>query len=145
MALSCELVAQTSVLIVWFGLGVAMIVMGAIHKDDCPSRPYMPIFLLINGVVHLVSVILLLLRSQLEKCCMPLEYFIIMISFGWFVAGSSFVFKTINEDEELVLCYPNLYSFALAMLIVEYLFYIGGLLSWYCCFKYRQYFYERLR
>ncbi|XP_073514552.1 transmembrane protein 272-like [Phyllobates terribilis] len=144
MAFSCGLFAEISLLIVWFGLGIAMIVMGAIHKDDCLIRPYMPIFLLINGVVHLVSAVLLLLRSQLEKLFMASEYFIIMISFIWFVAGSSFLFKSINDDEDLYVCYPNLYSFAFGVMIVDYLIYIGLLLRSSCSFNIRQYFYERL-
>ncbi|KAM4017272.1 uncharacterized protein ACNLHF_006908 [Anomaloglossus baeobatrachus] len=144
MAISWGLVVRTSLLIVWFGLGIAMIVMGAIHKDDCPIMPYMPIFLLINGVIHLVLVVLLLLKSQLQKLCIAAEYICIISSFIWFVAGSSVLFKSINDDEKLYLCYPNLYTFAFAILVVDSLIYFGGFLLWYFYFRIRRYFYESL-
>lgn len=118
-----------------------MIVMGAIYKDDCPSEPYIPIYHLVNGVIHCVSVLLLLLRSQLEKVCIGPDYFIIMFSFIWFVAGSSYVFKNLNEEEH---CDLNFLNFTLGILIVDYVIYGVGFMIWWFGFRIRAFFYERL-
>ncbi|XP_063801208.1 transmembrane protein 272-like isoform X2 [Pseudophryne corroboree] len=104
-------------LTVWIGLSIAMIVMGAIYKNDCPIQPYIPIFLLVTGITHLVAIFVLFLRIVLETCSLVLEALLGTFSFAWFIAGCVWVFKLYNYYEGF--CNQSLYLFAFGILIFE--------------------------
>ena len=42
---------------------IAMICMGALHKDQCPMEPWIPIFLIVGGAVSLVTMMLALILN----------------------------------------------------------------------------------
>ncbi|KAG9462394.1 hypothetical protein GDO78_014206, partial [Eleutherodactylus coqui] len=105
---------------IWLGLGIALIVMGAIYKDDCPIQPYIPIFLLVTGVIHLMAVLIHFLKCVLETCGMVLQGIIGMFGFAWFVVGNIWVFGLYSQNKGLNICDLNLYNFAFGFLIFEY-------------------------
>ncbi|XP_044126012.1 transmembrane protein 272-like [Bufo gargarizans] len=143
MESSCSLCLQVITFIAWFGLGIAMIVMGAIYKDECPIQPSIPIFLLVAGVTHLVFIILLFLRRVLETCSIVLEALIGMFSFAWFITGSVWVFSLYSKNIDSSQCDQNLYFFAFGFLIFQYV--VIGLSLIVPCFgcSVRSFFYER--
>ncbi|XP_068116359.1 transmembrane protein 272-like [Hyperolius riggenbachi] len=127
--------------IIWMGLSVAMIVMGAIYQHNCPIQPYIPIFLIVMGATHLLACILLFLRPVLGVCIMVLEGFIGLFSLAWFIAGSVWVFKIYKEYEGF--CQRDLYLFAFSILIIQYVA-IGLSLFCPCLVGSPRAFYERL-
>ncbi|XP_075693001.1 transmembrane protein 272-like [Rhinoderma darwinii] len=144
MQSSHYLCVQIFTFTIWIGLSIAMIVMGAIYKDDCPIQPYIPIFLMVLGVTHLVVYLLLFLRYVLENCSIVLEGLIGMFSFAWFITGSVWVFSLYSKNKGPNFCDQNLYSFAFGFLIFEYvLIGIGLILPCFGC-SVRSYLYERV-
>ncbi|KAM9302148.1 transmembrane protein 272-like [Gastrophryne carolinensis] len=140
MELSCAIVVQTFSFIVWLGLSTAMIVMGALYKDQCPIQPYIPIFLLVTGASHLAVIAVLFLKFVSEICSMVLEGIIGIFSFAWFIVGSIWVFKVYPEYEGN--CNKELYLFAFGILCVEYvLIGLSIFCPCFCCAK--RIFYER--
>ncbi|XP_072279116.1 transmembrane protein 272-like [Pyxicephalus adspersus] len=138
---SSNLGVQIFSFIILTGLSIAEIVMGAIHKDQCPIQFYIPDFLIVTGVINLVALALLFIRSVFEILCLALERSIGLISFGWFITGSVWVFSVYNEYEGH--CNKDLYLFAFGILLFHYVL-IGIILlcSCFCCSP-RAYFYER--
>ncbi|KAG8563563.1 hypothetical protein GDO81_016132 [Engystomops pustulosus] len=120
MDLSCSLCFQIITLTVWVGLSIAMIVIGAVYKDDCPNQAYIPIFLLVTGITHLVLILLYFIRCVFEVCSMVLEGLLGIFSFAWFIAGSVWVFSMYSENKGPTLCNPIVYYFAFGFLIFEY-------------------------
>nr|XP_033507447.1 transmembrane protein 272-like [Epinephelus lanceolatus]XP_033507448.1 transmembrane protein 272-like [Epinephelus lanceolatus] len=68
---------------------IAQIVIGAIYQHDCPRQPYIPIYLLVMGVVSLLLTVLSILpccanfgnQSKTWSC------FVSLFFFCWFIAG----------------------------------------------------------
>ncbi|XP_066439814.1 uncharacterized protein [Eleutherodactylus coqui] len=102
MELSRSLCIQIVTSTIWLGLGIALIVMGAIYKDDCPIQPYIPIFLLVTGVIHLMAVLIHFLKCVLETCGMVLQGIIGMFGFAWFVVGLNDKPDTKKECEAII-------------------------------------------
>lgn len=143
MESSCTLCLQIVSFIIWIGLSIAMIVIGAIYKDDCPDQPYIPIFLMGTGGTYLVFFLIFFLRCVLETCSIILEGLIGMLSFAWFIIGSVWVFSMYAKQKGPNHCDQNLYYFAFGFLIFEYvLIGIGMVVPCFRCLA-RSYFYER--
>ncbi|KAM4723065.1 transmembrane protein 272-like [Rhinophrynus dorsalis] len=128
---------------IWIGLGIAMIVMGSIYKDHCSIQPYIPIFLLVTGVLHFVTFITTLLRLVCETFTFVLEGVIGIFGFAWFITGSIWVFTVYNNYKGN--CDPNLYLFAFGILIFEYAVIALAVCCSCCCFSFKTLFYQSLR
>ncbi|KAE8607755.1 hypothetical protein XENTR_v10011274, partial [Xenopus tropicalis] len=130
-------------LLIWIGVGIAMIVMGTIHKDNCEIQPYIPVFLLVTGAIHLITFFTVLMRLVCETFSSIVEGIIGSFSFGWFITGSVWVFSVYNSYEGH--CDKNLYLFAFVILILEYSF--MALFLCCCCWfsSLKTIFYERLQ
>ncbi|XP_056384471.1 transmembrane protein 272-like isoform X2 [Hyla sarda] len=129
MALSCGKCFQIFSHIVWIGIGIAMIVVGAIYMNECPSNSYTPIYLVVNGVMHMVPILFLLLIALLDKACVISEIWAILPNYVWFIIGTPFVFTT-DDDTEIILCDPNLYYFTIGILIFDLVIYVMMILYW---------------
>ena len=46
------------VLLLFSAIPIAMICLGALHKDECPMEPWIPIFMIVTGAVTLLSIFL---------------------------------------------------------------------------------------
>ncbi|XP_056383315.1 transmembrane protein 272-like [Hyla sarda] len=117
---STTLCLQLITFTIWIGLSIALIVMGAIYKDECPIQPSIPIFLMVTGVTHLVIVSLFFLKCGIDICISILEGLIGLFSFVWFIIGSIWVFSLFHEHKAPEQCDQNLYFFAFGFLIFEY-------------------------
>ncbi|KAG8437857.1 hypothetical protein GDO86_008525, partial [Hymenochirus boettgeri] len=127
---------------VWIVVGILMIAVGVIYKDDCPIQPYIPIFLIVTGAIHIVTFITMLMRYLCETFSALIEGLIGIFSFAWFITGSVWVFSVYSRYEGL--CDKNLYLFAFGILQFEYVVIALGLLSFCCLCSLRNLFYERL-
>ncbi|XP_071974006.1 transmembrane protein 272-like [Engystomops pustulosus] len=124
---------QLSAVTVWIILGVAMIVMGGLYKDDCLIQPNIPIFLLVTGVAHLVISSNLLLRILRQLYSVFLDTVIFFFMFCWFIAGSFWIFDMFDQKEGK--CAKNLYLFAYGSMAFEWIILWLACLCYYCCSK----------
>merc|ERR1712183_236949 len=108
---------------------IAMICMGALHKDQCPMEPWIPIFMIVGGAVSLVTMILgimLTAAKASDKGGVVIGVTILLalvglFTFGWYIAGSVWVFSKWSDWDQLKKaggCYNDLYLFAFSLLIV---------------------------
>ncbi|XP_075044815.1 transmembrane protein 272-like [Mixophyes fleayi] len=138
---STQLGYQIISFIIWIGLSIALIVMGAIYKNDCPIQPYIPTFLLVTGITQLATVAIIFLRLVLETCSLVLEFLLGLFSFAWFITGCVWVFKVYNQYEGF--CDRNLYLFAFGILIFECVIIGLGLIAPCLGCSTRKFLYER--
>ncbi|XP_040184791.1 transmembrane protein 272-like [Rana temporaria] len=119
---------QITGLIFWCGIGIVMIIMGGLYKDDCPIQPIIPVFLIITGVAQIVASGILLLRV-LKKCYTTvLDTAIFLFTFGWFITGSFWVFSMFDQKDGK--CAQNLYLFAYGIMTFEWI------ILWVACINY---------
>ncbi|XP_053575942.1 transmembrane protein 272 [Bombina bombina] len=142
MEATVKLCAQIITLTIWIGIGVAMIVMGALYKNDCPIQPYIPIFLLVSGATHLVTFFIMFLRLVCQTIIMIFESFVGIFSFVWFIVGSVWVFRVYNDY--VGQCNPDLYLFAFGILLFEYVVIGLAMVGSCCCAITRNVVYETL-
>ncbi|XP_045919906.1 transmembrane protein 272-like [Micropterus dolomieu] len=76
---------------------IAQIVIGALHLNDCPRQPYIPIYLIVAGAFGLVLALLSCLpcaqehkdgtANPLSQVCMAWNSLTSCFLFCWFIAG----------------------------------------------------------
>ncbi|XP_070189516.1 transmembrane protein 272-like isoform X2 [Littorina saxatilis] len=124
---------------------IAMLVMGAMHLNDCPQERYIPIYLLVAGcfgvVRTLISIGLRCCRnsdedSEGEQSHKPNSFLSVIDCFlsAWFIAGNVWVYRTqgdFSEDPDAPnYCDPTFYWFAFWITTSTYIV----LASCCCCF-----------
>lgn len=110
---------------------------GFLYKNDCPAQRFIPIYLIVMGIVVTVSRIC----DMLGKCVFGSENFqpikclqAIMgcFIFGWFVAGNVWIYKAykpdFNDASSELYCHKTLYLFAFWMTTATYI-----ILACLCC------------
>lgn len=118
---------------------IAQFVVGALYQFDCPRQPYIPIYLLVMGVVSMLLALLSILpchagfgnHSGAWSCLVSLFFFC------WFIAGNVWIYsvyepnynKTVSRD---VYCNKTLYLFAFWTTNMSYVL-LGFLLFCTCC------------
>ncbi|XP_070552887.1 transmembrane protein 272-like [Ptychodera flava] len=131
---------------------IAMIVMGAMHKDECPAEPYIPVYLIVCGAFSIVSCLMSMCmcvrrRSSqqdgdddedggscgLFSCCIScLSGLIGIFLFAWFIAGNVWIYRTNEPTYDDVTsddyCHKTLYLFSFWLLTTTYI-----LLGCSCC------------
>ena len=118
------------VLGVFTAVPIATICMGALHKDECPMEPWIPIFMMVGGAVSLVTILLTMIitaAKSAEKTGVVMGATVLMaivglFTFGWYIAGSVWVFSKWSKWDDIKNtangCYNDLYLFAFAILIM---------------------------
>ncbi|GFN83994.1 hypothetical protein PoB_001050000 [Plakobranchus ocellatus] len=105
---------------------VSMLVMGAIHLDDCKAEKMIPIYLLVAGCFGVARNLFSIVqrcrkdRNEVEedqKKVNPIESVVNCFIFAWFIAGCVFIYRTKDdfqsdrpEDDDY--CDKTLYWFA---------------------------------
>uniref|UniRef100_A0AAX7T3P7 Uncharacterized protein n=1 Tax=Astatotilapia calliptera TaxID=8154 RepID=A0AAX7T3P7_ASTCA len=118
---------------------IAQFIIGALYQFDCPRQPYIPIYLLVMGVVFMLLALLSILpcsagfgsHSGAWTCLVSLFFFC------WFIAGNVWIYsvyepnynKTVSRD---VYCNKTLYLFAFWTTNMTYVLF-GFLLFCTCC------------
>ena len=64
------------------------------HLNTCPLQPYIPIYLMVTGVLSMASLLLIYIRtamrdeSLLRFMCSLCLYVIVIFNFCWFISGA---------------------------------------------------------
>ncbi|XP_077143604.1 uncharacterized protein LOC143806687 [Ranitomeya variabilis] len=124
---------QISAITVWIMLGISMIVMGGLYKNDCLIQPKIPIFLLGTGVTHVVISTILLLRILRHLFSVCLDNVMFVLIFCWFAAGSFWIFNMFDQKEGK--CATNLYLFAYGVMTFEWIVLWLACIFYFCCSK----------
>ncbi|MEE6514941.1 hypothetical protein FKM82_023387 [Ascaphus truei] len=98
---------------------IAMIVIGAIHINNCNIQPYIPIYMIVAGACSFSLWVLLPLEFCLPKARKILSVLVALFCFAWFIAGSVWVFSVYNTYPGN--CDRTLYLFAFSILIIHYI------------------------
>ncbi|CAH2324917.1 Hypothetical predicted protein [Pelobates cultripes] len=130
MESSNDIRSQLVGICIWLGISIAMIIMGAIYKDDCAIQPYIPIYLIVGGAAHFLGFSLIFFRLACQTFNIFLEGLTSLLSFVWFISGSVWVFSVYTKYEGQ--CNQHLYLFAFGILLVQYV-QIGLLMICSCC------------
>ncbi|CAI5668935.1 unnamed protein product [Oreochromis niloticus] len=119
--------------VILFAMHIAQLIIGALNLHDCPRQPFIPIYLLVIGVVTLLFSILQCRRIRWSACSCLVSLFV----FCWFIAGNVWIYsvyepsynKTASPD---MYCNKTLYLFAFWTMNLNYIL-LGFLLFCPCC------------
>jgi len=124
-----------------------MVIIGSIYAHDCPAQNFIPIYLIVGGVVGLVKIFSSLYyrwkywkkgnpRPETMNPS-PLDGLLNLFLLGWFIAGCVIVFgiytPEFNDNLAANYCHYVVYWFAFIVLVMELIFLLtmGFLLC--CC------------
>lgn len=118
-------VGFTILLGIFMAIPVSMIVMGAIHMDNCPAERMIPIYLVVAGSFGVAKNLFSLVqrcrkneqeREEDNRKVNPVEGIVNCFMFAWFIAGCVFIYRTTdrNPDDKSAdnYCDATLYYFA---------------------------------
>jgi hypothetical protein len=147
--LFCGTFCTAIYLVFMFALPIAMVTIGAIHKDHCPVQKYIPIYLIVGGSFG-IFVGIITTCSNIIKCCRraeedeqekrkpnPFSSLINLFLLAWFIAGNYWVYhihNTVQSDDPSELntyCDKTLYLFAFWLITASYI--ALGLALLCCC------------
>ncbi|XP_049923218.1 transmembrane protein 272-like [Epinephelus moara] len=118
----------------------AQLVVGAVYQHDCPRQPYIPIYLLVMGIVSLLLTVLSIL-----PCCASFgnqsktwSCLVFLFFLCWFIAGNVWIYsiyepnynKTISSLDTY--CNKTLYLFAFWTTNLFYILW-GFIIFCSCC------------
>lgn len=108
-------------------LPVAEIVIGAVYMDDCPVAKYIPIYLVVMGVVCLVRIMSLVCQNMQNRhqesdnqrptqTTSGLDQILNIFLLVWFILGNRWVYGAnsvwVSDADSSNYCHPTLYYFA---------------------------------
>lgn len=125
---------------------IAMIVIGAKYKDQCPVEDKIPIYLIVGGAVgvfrNLISLCQRSMKSNAneddddEKKKRPFESILDCFLFVWFICGNVWIYRNYHPDYDnpsrTDYCDKTLYQFAFWITTSAYIF-TGVLCCCVCC------------
>lgn len=127
--------------IIWWMVMIAAIGFGATHLSQCPVQPKIPIYLIVLGATSLLSLSLTYTKTTWGDgmgffMCTSCTAFLHLFSFGWFIAGNTWVYPVYPPDYTsgtLRYCHKTTYMFAfivttLVWVLSTFMFVCG------CCF-----------
>lgn len=114
---------------------ITMIIIGSIYLYDCPKERYIPIYLIVGGIFGAVKIIFSSVNEFLcsdeedeegNPCANLFSRIIGWFIFGWFIAGSVWVYRIYKDFDEnntssQDYCHPMLYYFSFWLLTVSYI------------------------
>ncbi|XP_051800088.1 transmembrane protein 272-like [Acanthochromis polyacanthus] len=133
---------------------IAQIAIGAVHLEDCPRQPYIPIYLIVVGVFGLVLSLLSCLpcakkpedgtTNPLNRICTAWNSLTSCFLFCWFITGNVWIYSIYqpnynrNTTHVEPYCDKTLYLFAFWTTTLVYillcLFLFGGCCVLFCFF-----------
>lgn len=133
--LYADLARSIACLIIFCGLGGAMIAVGAVYMDQCTIQSFIPLYLLVQGVIFLILGTLLAVFLMKPKMLILAALMMLNIFwFCWFISGSVWVFQRYTTYPGQ--CHRTLYLFAFWTLITHFIgcaIVLSGVLV-YCCY-----------
>ncbi|XP_067440070.1 transmembrane protein 272-like [Thunnus thynnus] len=116
---------------------IAQLVMGAVYKNDCPQQPYIPIYLMVMGIITMLSLFSTMAYNSgsLGIVCSGL---VSLFLFCWFIAGNVWIYsiyepnynKTTTSVEPY--CDKTVYLFAFWTTNLSYIL-LGLVMLCGCC------------
>ncbi|KAH3692269.1 transmembrane protein 272-like isoform X3 [Dreissena polymorpha] len=146
MMIICGTIGCTIMLAFVLAIPITMIVMGAIHKNDCPAERMIPIYLIVGGSFGIIKN----LSSLLQRCMNkddedrdeknaktnPFDATLNLFLFAWFIAGNVWIYRTHDEwskdPTHANYCEPSLYWFAFWLTTAMYIL-MGSMCCCICC------------
>ncbi|KAM4017414.1 uncharacterized protein ACNLHF_007040 [Anomaloglossus baeobatrachus] len=120
--------------IVWFGLSIASLVLGVIHKDDCPYQPYVPIYMMVSGIVEAVACLIIPLKLFYEKVHTGIQFVLFTFNVCWLIPGGIWIFHMYEVYK--VDCDNTVYFFTFSVVIIKcVIFGISILMVIVACYK----------
>ncbi|XP_051284815.1 transmembrane protein 272-like [Dicentrarchus labrax] len=125
------------------GMAFAQLVIGAMYQFDCPRQRYIPVYLLVMGVITLLLVALNLLPCTAAGFGNNSELWSALVSLFfvcWFIAGNVWIYSIYEHDYNKMTedvggyCNKTLYLFAFWTINVHYI--LLGLLILSTCYSY---------
>ncbi|XP_029183011.1 transmembrane protein 272-like isoform X3 [Acropora muricata] len=131
-------------------LPIAMVIMGAKYKDDCPVEPFIPIYLIVGGSFGMLKTIIVLCQRARtheddadidEDQSMSTKFIdgvLNLFLFTWFIAGNIWVYSKYKPNpiplpsDPLNYCNPTLYMFAFWVITASYIL-MGSICFCICC------------
>lgn len=140
--------AITSGKVIGCAFNIAHIAIGAVHLDDCPRKPYIPIYLVVMGVFGLMLSLLSCLPcteakegqtpSTLNRVCTGWNSLVSLFITCWFICGNVWVYRIYepiyekNATTLLIYCNKTVYLYAFWTITLVYIL-IGAALVGGCC------------
>ncbi|XP_063801195.1 transmembrane protein 272-like [Pseudophryne corroboree] len=116
--------------------GITFISIGSFYLDECELERYIPIYVLVQGIIFLLAGCTLVILLSSDKLIL---FFLIFCTlsifwFCWLITGSVWVFRHFISYHGQ--CHNVLYLFAFWTLIVQYIILSTAFLASviYCCF-----------
>uniref|UniRef100_A0A3P9D3Q6 Uncharacterized protein n=1 Tax=Maylandia zebra TaxID=106582 RepID=A0A3P9D3Q6_9CICH len=119
--------------VILFVMHIAQLIMGALNLHDCPREPFIPIYLLVVGVVTLLFSILQCCRN----CRSAWSCLVSLFVFCWFIAGNVWIYSVYEPNYNKtasphMYCDKTLYLFAFWTMNLNYIL-LGFSLFCPCC------------
>jgi len=144
----CMSRATLGLLVIGLIVPIIMVIIGSLYLYQCPVERYIPIYLIVAGVLYLMILLSGIFHQiwhavnpqdisrhpflHSEACfnhCLA-NWFL----FAWFIAGSVWVYRVLWPSFTMgsaSYCHPVLYKFALTIISAEWVFF--GLWFIFCC------------
>lgn len=126
-------------------IAIVSFVIGILYLHNCPIEPYIPIYLIVQGavgllilVIHVLAFVHILYITKFKYQCIGtvaiFMAFIMIFLFAWFIAGNFWIFSVVNrvqltdQTKTNSYCNKNLYQAAFWLLIAQYVMSV-----YFCC------------
>ncbi|KAE8607747.1 hypothetical protein XENTR_v10011271 [Xenopus tropicalis] len=129
----CSILVQVIVGLIITAFAIAMIVVGAMHLNECPAERFVPIYLIVTGAFLLSYWLFFPLEFFFPTIRKVLSGLVGLFLFAWLIAGSVWVFRIYNNNPRL--CQVNMYLFAFSVIIIQWILLgLGIIFSLITCF-----------
>ncbi|XP_071786962.1 transmembrane protein 272-like [Asterias amurensis] len=132
----------TVLMAVVLAVPIAMVIVGAIHVNDCPVQSLIPVFLIVSGTIYIIKTLLdLCVRVKKQREGQDADFsfnahnsvsrVFACVLLVFFILGNVWVYGNFKPDEDPTspsYCHPSVYYFSFWLLTLTYIVLILG-----CC------------
>jgi hypothetical protein len=125
-------------LILPFSVAILSLIFGIPHLQNCPIQPRIPVFLVVQGAIGLLIIVIHIVTIVYIMCITKFKYlficiifaliiFLFLFLFAWFIAGNVWVFSVTkrvqfsDRTNTNSYCNGTLYQAAFWLLIAQYI------------------------
>lgn len=108
---------------------IIMFIVGIVNVNDCPQQPMVQIYLIIAGILGVVTKLVYMINLKCEiKAVYILIHFLRLIEFFWMIIGCYFIFSIYQPNYspyfDRKYCDRHSYLTAFALLILHLLYFV---------------------